>query len=243
MTGLADKLGKITADELSAAAEQAKTAQADIDKQTEMTQLQNQKQTAQVKLETLAGLIEKVYVKPLQQMGLVAFNGRQDMVPVHILPQTAAIAQGFSSEGRYMLPMFMRGGSPGQPPSRSDLDYNDIFTIELGCDIGAGRDKAKISVWLWDGQQKFMKNEIIKCVAPAPVGAVTVKLASEYDLATLQGPLLEGISKWLDAFAKRNPAMSDRLAKALASSEGPGAITVTAAASDGKESALQQTGT
>ncbi|HEY8189950.1 MAG TPA: hypothetical protein VIF12_04650, partial [Micavibrio sp.] len=193
--------------------------------------------------EALAGLIEKVYVNPLQQMGLVAFSGRRDMVPVHILPQKTETAPGFSSEGRYMLPMFMRGGSPGQPPSRSDLEYSDIFTIELGCDLSAGKDKAKISAWLWDGKQQYVKNETIKCVAPAAVGAVIVKLDSEYDLTALQGPLLGEISKWLDAFAKRNPLMNDRLARASATSGESAAITAATASSDGKESMLQQTGT
>lgn len=217
MTGLADKLGKISQEDVSAAAEKVKTAQISADrerdKQIELLRLQNQKQTAQVRLDTLANFIEFYYVKPLQGMGLVAFSSRQGIEPIHLHPQQAAAAEpGFSAEGCYMLPMFFRGGDAEKhsPPS---LDYSDSFSLELGCNVSGGSDHVKISIWMWDGRQKYMRDPAIKCLAPVPDGAVTVKLANEYDLPALHLPLVEALSRWLEAFAARDSLMKTRLAE------------------------------
>jgi hypothetical protein len=136
VAGLAEKLGKISPEDVSAAAERVKAEQAaadrDNDKQIELLHLQDQKQIAKIRLGILADLIEKGYSEPLQDMGLVAFSHRREIEPIHLGPQTPETTiPGFSSEGRYMLPMFLRGGDAEKhsPPS---LDYSDSFSHRTG---------------------------------------------------------------------------------------------------------------
>ncbi len=219
MAGLLDKLGKISPEDVSAAAERVKTAQIaadqERDRQMDLPRLQNQKETARIRLDTLADLIETSYVKPLQDMGLVAFGSRRGIEPIHLHPQQAkAVEPGFSAEGCYMLPMFLRGGS-AEKHSLPSLDYSDSFSLELGCNVGAGSDHSpKISIWIWDGRQKYVRDPAIKCLAPVPDGAVTVKLANECDLPALHEPLVAALSRWLEAFAERDAVMKARLAEA-----------------------------
>ena len=221
MKGLAERLGTVSENDRSAAIRKSMAAQKAVreshDRQAQIAAFQRHEGEASIKLSALCELINLAYVKPLWEMGLLTGGGRRPIVPIHPEPGAAPSSSApmppidksrFSREGRYQLSMFLRSGT-GQNSDPAGLGPGNSFSILLGFD--ASGDEPKISVWVWDGAQKYLRDDATGRMSLVPAGAVTVRLKDEHDLDTLQTPLTNALTVWLEAVAERDPGIKSRL--------------------------------